>query len=472
MKLGLRGLARFGVMSVLAAAAPGCVDENSARPTESSGSNPRRDGGVDSAPRDLAARELAGYERPPAPAAGTGHPFGFRDIGTTDKGELRVGTSVLTVRAGGAGLDGAADGFGFASVPMHGDGELVARVRSLQMADPRSTAGIMLRAGGEPGAASIFVGILGEVARGGRLVVRRTAGAMAEAAAPDVQIRAGQYLRIRRAGGQITVFRSSDRLAWVKVGAVEIDLPTDLEAGVAVSAGRAGAVTTAEIDQVRLLESDAAGWELEPMAGVGAKVSVAGGAVSLSANGDPFVTTAEPGTAVVVAKEGSVTITARVDSLGMAPKARVGLTFREGGPGRMSSLARHALIALDSAGKLTFQRRDRSTNFEAGAFRDGVKLPVWLRLARYDDPATFRTRIQGLYSTDGTTFTALDTVELALADPVMVGLLFTSGDTRVHGTAKLSNLSITPTATPIPPPTSPAGVDAAAPARPDAGAGS
>jgi hypothetical protein len=409
--------------------------------------------------RDLRVRDAEPYERPPASSSAvTGHSWAWADVGLSpaEKSMLRYTPGTITASTGGAGLDGAADSFGWFADKLHGDGEILARLRSVQMADPRSIAGVMIRAAADPGAPSIFLGTLADVSRGGRIIVRRTAGAMAESMPTDVQIRVGQFLRIRRVGKQFTFYRSVDRTAWVKLGAVELDLPVDVLAGVAISAGKAGALTTTEIDNLRLVELDAgasaAGFDFEPLipgVALGGRASIAGGEVSLVTNGEAFITTAEIGAALLAPIAGAQTITARVDSLGMAPKARVGLTFREGGPGRVSGLSRHALISVDAAGKVAFQRRDRLMNFDPGGVRDGMKLPLWLRLARYDDPVAFRTRVRGSYSTDGTTFVTLDTVELPLADPMMVGLLATSGEQRVLTVAKLGALAITPTTTPI-----------------------
>jgi hypothetical protein len=135
----------------------------------------------------------------------------------------------------------------------------------------------------------------------------------------------------------------------------------------------------------------------------------------------------------------------------MAPRARVGLSFREGGEGRVFTGARHALISVDAAGRLTFQKRDRVPNFDPGAVVMGVKLPLWLRLSRYDDAGAFRTRIQGAYSLDGTTFTVLDTVELPLADPLLLGVHFTAGDSRIHASARLTGFAVSATTAPISP---------------------
>ena len=96
-------------------------------------------------------------------------------------------------------------------------------------------------------------------------------------------------------------------------------------------------------------------------------------------------------------------ITARVDAVGTAntPKARVALMLREGAAGPAVAHRRHVLISVNAQGVVQFQRRDRSTNFDPGQMKDGLRPPVWLRLARVDDPATNRTTVTGYYSTDG-----------------------------------------------------------------------
>lgn len=441
-------------------------------------------------PPELPVRDAAPYERPPPVAMVAEHGWAWNHLGVTppESGGMRFATNDrLLVRAGGAGLRGASDGAGLVTTRLMGDGEIVARVRSLQMVSAQAMAGVVIRADDSmPGAPSAFLGILAEEARGGQVIIRRSAGAAAEPLPTDPQIRAAQFLRIRREGRRFTFYRSVDRLAWVRLGTAEIDMPPAVVAGVAVTAGRVGdvpgadggtmpATTTAELDLLRVIQLDpaamASGFDLEPMSGNGAIARIAGGAVDITAGGDQLITTSEPAIGLYAATSGSQTITAKVESVGgpMAPRARIGLTFREGGFGRVSPLARHALLSIDAAGALAFQKRDRSTNFDPGPVIPGVKLPVWLRLARWDDPQALRTRVLGSYSVDGVTFTPLPVVELALADPVLTGIIFTSGDPRVHGSARLGEFAISPTTTPIAPPADAGTADAA---RPDAGGGS
>jgi hypothetical protein len=124
--------------------------------------------------------------------------------------------------------------------------------------------------------------------------------------------------------------------------------------------------------------------------------------------------------------------------------------FREGTTGRLSTASRHAMISLTAAGVVQFQKRDRSTNFDPGQMRAMVRPPVWLRLVRWDDPTTFRTKVTAATSADGVNWMALDTADFALADPSVAGVVFSSGDSRTHDTVRVSGLALTATATPPP----------------------
>jgi hypothetical protein len=131
----------------------------------------------------------------------------------------------------------------------------------------------------------------------------------------------------------------------------------------------------------------------------------------------------------------------------------VALMLRDGAPGRLSPTGRHVLISVNAQGVVQFQKRDRSTNFDPGATRGGLRAPVWLRLARVDDPATNRTVVTGYHSQDGVTWTRLDGAFFATPDPIMAGVLFSSGAVASYSTAQLSGfaLSTMPPVDPVPP---------------------
>jgi hypothetical protein len=88
--------------------------------------------------------------------------------------------------------------------------------------------------------------------------------------------------------------------------------------------------------------------------------------------------------------------------------------------------------------------------------REGLALPLWLRLSRLDDPATSRTTVTGAYSTDGTAWTTLDSAQFAVPDPTMAGFIFTSGTLGRFASASLSGFSLN-SAAPSPGPDAGAG---------------
>jgi hypothetical protein len=246
--------------------------------------------------------------------------------------------------------------------------------------------------------------------------------------------------------------------------------------GLAASARSAALATEGEYDFVRLLALDAAaardGWDLELMglAPTMPAAVIAGDKVTVNAAADELTTTFESGAALLSPRSGNLTLTARVDVLGAenTPKARAALMLREGSAARLSPTSRHVLISVNAQGVVQFQRRDRSTNFDPGALKAGLRPPVWLRLQRYDDPSSGRTTVTGLYSTDGVSWIRLDGADFATPDPIMTGVLFSSGSTSTYANLQLSGLSVTATA---PPPVGGPATDAGGGAPADGGAG-
>lgn len=414
-----------------------------------------------SSPRDLVGREATPpYERPlPAPEP-TGHRWAAKDVGPVSAPNRAINLrmsqlAVARVTAGGTGIGGTADSFGFVSQRARGTVDMLARIRTLQMVDPASTGGLMIRADDtDPAAAGVFVGPVGDPTKPGQVIVRRTRGGAAEVVAADTLTRLNQFLRIRREGGKVTVWRAANvqLSGWAKLGTFDVDLPDEVSVGMAATARSAAAMTVAEFDNARVFAADAAavtqGWDLENMGSFFAVASLAGGELNVVANGDPFTTIIEQGAPVMTPVSGTHTLVAKVETLGAqnTPRARVALTFREGRPWLLSAnpTARHALISVNAMGQVAFQKRDATTNFDPGMVREGMRAPLWLRLVRVDDPVTFRTRVTGSYSADGRTWTDLDSMEIPLADPVMAGVLFTSGDIRTWAPLRLTGLALTP----------------------------
>ena len=78
------------------------------------------------------------------------------------KGSINVAKNddgTFTVAGSGADIWGAADAFQFVSQATSGDTQIVARVATLQNTNPYAKAGVMLRADGSAGAATVLLDV-------------------------------------------------------------------------------------------------------------------------------------------------------------------------------------------------------------------------------------------------------------------------------------------------------------------------
>lgn len=155
------------------------------------------------------------------------------DIGAVARaGGLTLSASQLRVR--GAGLDvwSTADAFHYAWRPLSGDGEIVARVASVQYTDRWAKAGVMIRAGVDPGAPHAFM--LVSPGKGYAFQRRVSAGGISTHTSGGLGA-APQWVRLKRVGNTITASRSTDGVTWTVVGSDTIAMGKDVLIGLAVS---------------------------------------------------------------------------------------------------------------------------------------------------------------------------------------------------------------------------------------------
>jgi regulation of enolase protein 1 (concanavalin A-like superfamily) len=430
---------------------------------------------LDAAPRPDAALDAVRRETPPpAPPNGPIAPWAAKDIGAMgpQREEVRSGVNLMTVRSGGMDVGGTADSFQYVSQKVRGDFEIVARVRSLQMSDPEAKAGIMVRANDtDAGAANVFLAVLADPMKGGLLQYRAAAAGPTAPGAPDTGVRAGQWLRITRKGRTFTAYRSSARLSWTKVGAVDLDLPPEVSAGIAVAARSPMAATTAEIDGLRLqnLETQPAtkDWILEEMAGIGGSAVWNGTTLAFSGLGDTPSLLSESGTFAYQTASGNQALIVRIASFTHKdPAARVALMIREGPPVVFTRTQPAVVLGVTPGMGVHFQSRAfNNLTATVAPIKEGLKAPLWLRLERTEDPGPpLTSRFTGSYSDDGRTWTPVGSASFALPEPYLIGVLGSSNGSATPVMATLSDISVGPPSAPAPPPLPPP--DAG---RPDAG---
>ncbi len=389
----------------------------------------------------------AGPDGPPPDPA----PWQYTDVGGGGvKGQVVVTNGLYSIRAAGTDIGGTADGFAFVYQKMKGDGEIIAKVRSLQMVDPMTRAGIMFRTdANDPASANVFLGIVADPTLGGQFQSRATKGGPTEVARMETGVRAAQWLRLTRAGKRFTAWRSTNRQSWALVGNVDVDLPEEVAVGLAVSSKSATTATTADFDAYRVhsFGTDAASraWIFDEMATMGSSVLFADGKLRFSAMGEPLTPPNDAGAFLFKPITGNQTIIAKIESIsGPAPLSRVGLMFREGTPLNLARTSVSAMISVTAGMGIQFQSRTMPTLGVTmqGMAEPDTKAPVWLKLEKADDPMTFTSTFTGSYSADGKQWTKLDSVSFLMQVPATAGILVDASSTAQLASTVLSNVSL------------------------------
>ena len=398
-------------------------------------------------------RDRDAFVLPPAPAPnGPWAGWESKDIGQAPRpGRVWSGLGGLRVESNGLDIGGTADSFHFVSRKVSGDFELLTLVRSLQMASPDSTVGLMIRADDtEAGAVNVFAGVLADRTKGGAIVQRSAAGAAAVTAVQDVGTRDGQWLRLVREGRRFTAYRSTQlRVNWTRIGSVEVDLPVEVRAGLAVASRHPQRATVTEIAALRLhnLDSQPAtrGWTLEEMGPpAGASAIYEADGLKVAGLTDPVSLLQETGLFAFQEAAGEQMLTVKVGPFSHPnPSARVGLMLREG-PAVQFIFTRStpaAIISVTAGMGVQFMSRPIPTIMGTVAPPvDGVKTPIWLRLTRADVPGQpALSWVTGAYSTDGTTFVPVGAAMIPLPEPYLIGPYVSSSGPQAPVVATLTD---------------------------------
>jgi hypothetical protein len=168
-------------------------------------------------------------------------------VGATGDGSYSLSNGIFTVNGGGEDIEGTKDDFFFVHKPLTGDGQIVARVLGLLPTDPNSEPGVMLRDGTNSGARHIFLPLkyTRKVAFRRRLVENDYSRDNAIGGTNWT------WLRLARMGDTFVGHASTNGTDWALIWWTMLaNMPTSLEAGLAVTAHKNGTIATAQFDQV------------------------------------------------------------------------------------------------------------------------------------------------------------------------------------------------------------------------------
>jgi len=377
---------------------------------------------------------------PPAPVTFTAtygealpDPWLSQDVGAVPE----AGTAVqigggFTVTGAGSDIFGVADQFHYAYQPLSGDGEIRARVVSVQNTHNYAKAGVMIRQSLTANSPYAMMEILPKGSSGFQW--RKTTGGTTLATASTGA--APYWVRLVRAGSTFTAYRSDDGNTWVQVGSTTINMPSGAYVGLAVTSHDATESCTAAFDNISVSFGTAlpAPWQQEDIGSVGVPgtAAQAAGAFTLQGAGSDIFGVADQFHFVYRPLLGDGQIVARVASIEHTHNyAKAGVMIRES----LTAGSPYAIMEVLARGTSGFQARLTPGASTLSTGTPGAA-PQWIRLTRAGNLFT------AARSSDGVNWTDVGSQTIPMGTNVYVGLAVTSHANGTLCTAVIDEVAV------------------------------
>ncbi|MHC4519579.1 MAG: DUF1349 domain-containing protein, partial [Planctomycetota bacterium] len=173
----------------------------------------------------------------------------------------------IAMGAAGADIWGTADEFRFAYKSLNGDGEIVARVDSIDnVVNNWAKAGVMIRETLDAGARNTFMAMTGS-SGGGATFQNRPASNVASASQhtlPGNPFAPPYYVKITRVGDDFSGFISPDGATWQQAGdTVTVTMGANVFVGLAVTSHDSGSSVGVNFSEVAITGNVTGGWTAE-----------------------------------------------------------------------------------------------------------------------------------------------------------------------------------------------------------------
>jgi hypothetical protein len=176
--------------------------------------------------------------------------WGVNDVGSVGipgSGYIDDITDIYTVIGSGTDIYGTADSFAFCNQPLAGDGQVIARVNSVQNTASAAKAGVMIRE--SLAANSTFAAVVITPGEGIFYLRRLTTGA-AVVQTTVSGLAAPYWVKITRAGNTFNAYSSPDGVSWTSLGSDTISMNTNVSMGLAVTAKNNSTTNTSDFQDV------------------------------------------------------------------------------------------------------------------------------------------------------------------------------------------------------------------------------
>ena len=170
------------------------------------------------------------------------------DIGTVGlAGDASFLNDRFNLIASGADIWDTADGCHFAGTPLTGDGQIIARVVTMQYTDPWAKAGIMFRENFSPGARDALMVL---TASGGSAFQRRVKTGELTWNTDGLPAGVPYWVRLVRAGDMFTGYVSKDGQNWKPVDSIAVPMGRTVYVGLVITAHNNVELNSALFDHV------------------------------------------------------------------------------------------------------------------------------------------------------------------------------------------------------------------------------
>ncbi len=373
------------------------------------------------------------------PGAALPAPWLTQDIGAVGlAGRASFDSTSATYTVAGAGADiwGAADAFRYVYQPLAGDGQIVARVVSVQNTSVWVKAGVMIRGDLTPGSPQAMMMVT--PGKGNNFQRRLVAGGTSTSTAGAL-VTAPYWMKLTRTGATISAYQSADGASWSPVGTATITLPATALIGLAVSSHSTTTLATATFNQVTIsrpplptpwLTQDVGAVGLTGSSSFDASTStykITGAGADIWGTADAFRYAYQP-------LAGDGTIIARVASVQSSNAwVKAGVMIR----GDLTPGSAHAMMMVTPAKGNNFQRRRVAAGTTTSTAGLMVTAPYWVKLTR--SGAT----LSAYQSSDGITWSLVGSDTLTLPANALVGLAVSSHSSTTLATATFDHVTIT-----------------------------
>lgn len=181
-------------------------------------------------------------------------PWMSQDVGGPGlAGSASLQNGTFTVLGGGANIGGVADQFQYVWQTLSGDGEIRARVPSVEPTSTFAKAGVMIRETLNANSRHMLVCVSPD--RGFQVVARvRTGGNSTLSQGGALNPGADNWIRIVRSGSSLRAYKSANGTSWTQIGkTIRMSMASQIRLGLAVTAGNNQQRCAATFDQVSVV---------------------------------------------------------------------------------------------------------------------------------------------------------------------------------------------------------------------------